>query len=45
MSLPADDDLASGIRRIPVDAMEGVAGILASWFGEAPRPRANPDEE
>ena len=45
MSLPADDDLASGIRRIPVEAMEGVAGIFAGWFGEAPRPKANPDEE
>lgn len=43
--LPAAGELASGIRRIPVDAMDGLAGILSDWFGEAPRPKADPDEE
>jgi GT2 family glycosyltransferase/glycosyltransferase involved in cell wall biosynthesis len=43
--LPAADELASGIRRIPADAMDVVAGILTDWFGEAQRSKADPDEE
>jgi GT2 family glycosyltransferase/glycosyltransferase involved in cell wall biosynthesis len=37
---PAADEFASGIRRIPVDAMDGVAGILSDWFSEATESRS-----